>query len=91
MKKVLRHLAFEEPIDDPRAPSELESRRLALLAHTQKTRTALLTNWLDYLGGDPAFTLDHLKNLFQAEAVFQKQREGYMKCADWIRTTIRRD
>jgi hypothetical protein len=45
----------------------------------------VLTNYVDYLGGDPPLTETGLADVFCAKAIFRKNDAGIRECAAWIK------
>lgn len=88
MIRVLRYLALDEEPEHPNAPRTCDAHAIATIAHQHQTQVVVLTNYLDYLGGNPPLSADKLRDVFHAQAIFNKDADSIVECARWVRKEL---
>lgn len=87
---VLRHLVIGEELPPGVRLADCTAHALCLLAFQHQVPCALLTNYLQYTGGDLRISQERIREVFHVRGVFPKSGEGIEQCARWVRQTLHR-
>lgn len=81
---MLRHLVLGEALPVGVRLAECPAHGLCLLAFQHHIPTAILTNYMDYTGGDSHINEEKLAEVFRVKGVFHKNGRGMSQCVHWI-------
>ncbi len=87
---VLRHLVVGEELPAGVRLADCTAHGLCVLAFQHQVPCALLTNYMQYTGGDFRISQQRIREVFHVRGVFAKTGGGIEQCADWIRQTLQR-
>lgn len=86
---ILRHLAVGEELPPGVRLGDCVAHALCVLAFQHHVPTALLTNYLEYTGGDLRITEERIREVFHVRGVFPKTGRGIDQCAHWVLQTLK--